>query len=158
MDWRICRTLTIMQKDIARPVQLPLLAKQVNLSPSRFAHLFHRETGQSPLRYLHDLRLDCALMLLYDSTLSIKEVMAAVGINDPSLFTRDFSRRHGATPTEFRARTRPCDDETLIDTFHAWLSSRNGQQTAASAHDSPGRTSERPDIFEIWRDERAKGA
>jgi AraC-like DNA-binding protein len=158
MDWRICRTLAIMQKDIARPLQLPVLAKQVNLSPSRFSHLFRQETGQSPVRYLHDLRLDCALMLLYDSTLSIKEVMAAVGINDPSHFTRDFSARHGVSPTDFRARTRPCDDQTLIDTFHAWLSSKNGQQTADSAHDPPLHTSERSAIFEIWRDERAKGA
>ena len=155
MDWRICRTLAVMQKDIARPLRLSTLAKQVNLSPSRFSHLFRKETGQSPVRYLHDLRLDCALMLLYDSTMSIKEVMAAVGFNDPSHFTRDFSERHSVSPTEFRARALTCDEETIVMT---WLSSKNGQQTAASANDPIESRSQPRSILDIWRDERAKGA
>jgi AraC family transcriptional regulator of arabinose operon len=155
MDWRICRTLAAIQKDIARPLRLTTLAKQVNLSPSRFSHLFRKDTGQSPARYLHDLRLDCALMLLYDSTMSIKEVMAAVGFNDPSHFTRDFSERHSVSPTEFRARAQTCDEETIVAT---WLSSKNGQQTAASANDPMLPWSQPRSILEIWRDERAKGA
>src|SRR2546422_11337894 len=94
MDWRIRHTIAAMQREIAHPLQLSTLARRVNLSPSRFSHLFRKETGQPPARYLHELRLDSALMLLYDSTLSIKEVMAAVGLNDPSHFTRDFSERN----------------------------------------------------------------
>jgi transcriptional regulator GlxA family with amidase domain len=155
MEWRICRTLAVMQKDIARPLRLTTLAKQVNLSPSRFSHLFRKETGQSPARYLHDLRLDCALMLLYDSTMSIKEVMAAVGFNDPSHFTRDFCERHTVTPTEFRASAQGCNEQTIVNT---WLSSRNSQQTAASANDPLRRSGQSPSIFDVGRDERAKGA
>jgi transcriptional regulator GlxA family with amidase domain len=155
MDWRICRTLALMQKDIAHPLRLTTLAKQVNLSPSRFSHLFRKDTGQSPARYLRDLRLDCALMLLYDSTMSIKEVMVAVGFSDPSHFTRDFSERHSVSPTEFRNRAQGCDDQTLVAT---WLSSRNGQQTVTSANDPDRPASQPRSILEIWRDERAKGA
>jgi transcriptional regulator GlxA family with amidase domain len=155
MDWRICRTLATMQREIARPLRLTALAKQVNLSPSRFAHLFRRETGQSPARYLHDLRVDCALMLLYDSTLSIKEVMALVGFNDPSHFTRDFAERHSVTPTEFRMRAKERDDQMLRD---AWLSSRIGQEIAKSANDPLRRAWHTASIVEAWRDERAKGA
>jgi transcriptional regulator GlxA family with amidase domain len=155
MDWRICRTLAIMQKEIARPLRLTTLAKQANLSPSRFSHLFRKDTGQSPARYLHDLRLDCALMLLYDSTMSIKEVMAAVGFNDPSHFARDFSERHSVSPTEFRTRAQACDEETIVAT---WLSSKNGQQTGTSANEPDDAASSRRSILEVWRDERAKGA
>jgi AraC family transcriptional regulator of arabinose operon len=155
MDWRIGRTLAVMQKHIARPLRLSTLARQANLSLSRFSHLFRQETGKSPARYLHDLRLDCALMLLYDSTLSIKEVMAAVGFNDPSHFTRDFSERHTVSPTEFRACAHGCDEQTVVAN---WLSSRNGQQTAASANGTPRPTWQPHAIFDVWRNERAKGA
>ena len=145
MDWRIRRTLTVMNREIAMPLRIATLAGRVNLSPSRFSHLFRRDTGHSPARYLHDLRLDCALTLLQGSTLSVKEIMAAVGCNDPSHFARDFSLRHGVSPSVFRAQAQPS-------------SSRNGQQTADSANDPLLGSGPDPFIFEIERDERAKGA
>ena len=36
---------------------------------------------------------------------SIKQIMARVGFNDPSHFTRDFTRRHGAPPRAIRERS-----------------------------------------------------
>jgi len=155
MDWRICRTLAIMQQEIASPLRIATLARQMNLSSSRFSHLFRRETGQSPARYLHNLRIDCALTLLCDSTMSIKEVMAAVGFNDPSHFTRDFSRRHGMSPREFRSRAQTRDEPT---TGEKSSNSRNGQQTADSANaECPDRGNALAH-FEALRDGRAKGA
>ena len=152
MDWRICRTLAVMEKEFARPLRIATLARDMNLSPSRFSHLFHQETGRSPARYLHERRLDCALALLKDSTLSIKEVMAAVGLNDPSHFTRDFAERHGSSPREFRSCAHEYGPPATID---AWSSSRNGQQTARfanAARDDRGNDIAR---FEAWRDGRA---
>jgi AraC family transcriptional regulator of arabinose operon len=80
------------------------LAQQVNLSRSRFAHLFREQTGVPPGRYLRDFRLDRARVLLETTFLSIKEVMAAVGLNDPSHFSRDFQHAFGASPREWRKR------------------------------------------------------
>ncbi len=118
MDWRICRTLRYMQQNIAEPLHVNSLAKYVNLSSSRFSHLFRQETGQTPARYLHDLRLDRALLLLQDTALSIKEVRAAVGVNDPSHFTRDFTERHNLPPSEIRTRERAIRvDEQLSSTI-----------------------------------------
>jgi len=64
MDWRVRCAIAVMQQNLAQPLTLSSLAGRVNLSPSRFSHLFRQETGVSPARYLHDLRLDSALMLL----------------------------------------------------------------------------------------------
>jgi transcriptional regulator GlxA family with amidase domain len=156
MDWRIRQTVACMQRDLAMPLRLPTLARRVNLSPSRFSHLFRKETGQSPARYLHELRLDSALMLLYDSTLSIKEVMAAVGFNDPSHFTKDFSRRHGVSPREFRDRSRGGSECPEIIVTQS--SSTYGQETAATANNPLRRAVRLAAMFETWRDQRAKGA
>jgi AraC-like DNA-binding protein len=53
----------------------------VNLSPSRFAHLFRRETGIPPARYLHDLRMARARLSSNGTLLSVNEVMAFAGVN-----------------------------------------------------------------------------
>ena len=64
--------------------------------------LFIAQTGFPPVRYLQRLRLRRARLLLEGTLLSVKEVMALVGYNDASHFSRDFRRQHGASPTEFR--------------------------------------------------------
>lgn len=74
----------------------------LRLSPSRFRHLFKEETGLSPAQYIKRLRLGYARQLLEQSTLSVKEVMAAAGINDFSHFVRDFKTMHGLTPSKAR--------------------------------------------------------
>ena len=43
-----------------------------------------------------------AQLLLARTSLSIKEVMAQVGCNDPSHFGRDFRTFHGLSPYEWR--------------------------------------------------------
>ena len=132
-----------MNEDLGRAWQLATLAAAVNLSPSRFSHLFRQHIGQSPARYLHELRLDSVLMLLHDSSLSIKEVMTQVGLNDPSHFTRDFCRRHGVTPSEFRARARDTYGriDPSIGEQQEWPTdgSTNGQETVRFANESDRR-------------------
>jgi len=98
-----------MEEAIDRELLVAGLAAAVNLSPSRFAYLFRRETGVPPARYLHMLRMERARILLERTFLSVKEVMAFVGVNDPSHFSRDFRRHHGVAPTGLRTRSWAAD-------------------------------------------------
>jgi AraC family transcriptional regulator of arabinose operon len=104
MDGRIAWAIAEMTQRFDRPVTVSQLAAAVNLSPSRFCHLFRDETGLSPGRYLRLVRLERARQLLENTFLSVKEVMAAVGVNDPSHFARDFRNTHGLPPREWRRR------------------------------------------------------
>src|SRR5262245_41933433 len=106
MDWRVRTAIDNMLHDLDRPLAVSELARRVNLSRSRLTHLFHTELGCSPARYLRQARLDRARQLVEETSLSIKEIMARVGFNDPSHFSRDFSKRHGASPRRIRARAR----------------------------------------------------
>jgi AraC family transcriptional regulator, arabinose operon regulatory protein len=103
MDPRIQWATTELEQRIAEPVSVTQLAAAVNLSPSRFAHLFRDETGVSPMRYLHTQRMVRARVLLERTFLTVKQVMAQVGCGDPSHFARDFRRFHGMAPSECRA-------------------------------------------------------
>ena len=108
MDPRIARVVASIEHDVSRRVTLPGLAASVNLSPSRFALLFHQEVGMSPGRYVRARRLDRARILLETTTLSVREVMTSVAITDAGRFARDFRGYYGMRPLEWRA----ANDET----------------------------------------------
>jgi AraC family transcriptional regulator len=91
-----------MQRHLEQPLRIGEFAALVNLSPSRFRTLFAAQTGTAPAQYLQRLRLRRARLLIERSFLSVKQVMALVGYNDPSHFARDFRRQHGAPPSAFR--------------------------------------------------------
>lgn len=78
------------------------LAALVDLSPSRFRHLFKQETGTSPAQYLKDFRLRKAEVMLRTTFLSVKQVLKQVGLGSNSHFVSDFRKIHGMTPTAYR--------------------------------------------------------
>ena len=103
-DWRITWAVDHMQRHLAAPLTVPELAAHVNLSPSRFRELFSAQTGLGPAEFLQGLRLRRARLLIERTFLTVKEVMAIVGYNDPSHFSRDFRRYHGVTPSSLRGK------------------------------------------------------
>jgi transcriptional regulator GlxA family with amidase domain len=102
VDRRITWAVEHMQQHLAEPLPIPELAARVNLSPSRFRDLFSAQTGLGPVQYLQRLRLRRARLLIERTFLSVKEVMALVGYNDPSHFSREFRRFHGIAPSALR--------------------------------------------------------
>jgi AraC-like DNA-binding protein len=102
MDTRITRALEYIDEHLDARLTIETLAAVVNLSPSRFAHLFRRDVTTSPVQYVHALRMLRARVLLERSFLSVKEVMTLVGCHDPSHFSRDFRYFHGVAPRECR--------------------------------------------------------
>ena len=103
-DWRITWAVDYMQRHLAESLTVPELAARVNLSASRFRDLFSGQTGLGPVEYLQRLRLRRARLLIERTFLTVKEVMALVGYNDPSHFSRDFRRFHGVAPSSLRGR------------------------------------------------------
>ena len=102
-DPRIQRALELLQQNHAH--HSDDVAMALNLSPSRFRHLFKKELGISPHQYLVYARLLRARELLEDSFLRVKEVAALVGVNDLSHFVRDYKMLFSETPTQTRTRS-----------------------------------------------------
>jgi transcriptional regulator GlxA family with amidase domain len=102
MDRRIELIISKIKADTAASWDTPGLAALVNLSPSRFRHLFKQETGTSPAQYLKDIRLSRAEKMLRTTFLTIKQILKQVGITSNTHFVRDFRRKYGMTPTTYR--------------------------------------------------------
>ena len=121
MDGRVRKAITLAEEFLHKGWSPAKLAGLVNLSPSRLHQLFKEETGEPPARYLRRLRMRRARELLEATHLSVKQVMARVGVSDESHFVRDFKKTCGLTPARYRERflsggsengTRPKDGHT----------------------------------------------
>src|SRR5688500_7382869 len=103
MDPRVRIALALMQENVEGAWSPDTLARAVNLSPSRFQHLFKTEVGMAPAHYLRVLRMEQARKLLQTSLLTVKQIMSGVGVEDKSHFAREFKKAYGLTPSAYRA-------------------------------------------------------
>ncbi|MFF3483251.1 helix-turn-helix domain-containing protein [Streptomyces sp. NPDC002701] len=106
VDPRIRRAEARIAADPGAPHTVRTLAAGVSLSASRFAHLFSRQLGQSPMRALLAARLLHAARLLEATDLPVERVAAAAGFSSPFHFSRVFRRRYGVPPGAYRAGLR----------------------------------------------------
>ena len=79
------------------------LAAELRCSPSHLSKLFHRETGERIVEYMTRIRLVNAVDAVRLTSLSVKEIAAACGFNDPNYFTRVFRKTTGRSPVQYRA-------------------------------------------------------
>lgn len=102
-DPRVRQVLDLIAADPAAPRSVDELARRVALSPSRLAHLFRAETGDSIGNVVLAARLRRAATLLESTGLPVGRIGAEVGFASPYHFSRQFRQRFGVPPTAYRA-------------------------------------------------------
>lgn len=98
-------TVRFIEENLGRAVALGSLAHRAGMSLSTFKRAFKSVTGTSPIDYLLQIRLAHACHLLRDPERSVMEAALAAGFNDSNYFARQFRRRMGCAPREWRARS-----------------------------------------------------
>ena len=78
------------------------IADYVNLSRSYLYKMFIKNLGISPQRYLINLRMYKATLLLKGTKLPIGEVESSVGYSDSLLFSKTFSKHFSMSPLNYR--------------------------------------------------------
>lgn len=94
-------------------ITLDDVAKAVNLNKDYLCRLFKKETDIPLFRYLSNLRMQQAAVLINENPgrLYIKDIAAEVGIDDQFYFTRVFKKYHGVSPSEFNIASRATGKE-----------------------------------------------
>jgi AraC family transcriptional regulator of arabinose operon len=102
-DHRLQRVLALVGTEYVDPdLTVSILAKAVNLSPSRLEHLLKRHTGKTFTQCLEDARIRRAQSLLRNTFLSVKQIAHTVGFNSDRTFQRAFRRRCRCSASAYR--------------------------------------------------------
>ena len=78
------------------------LAKKCCVSESTLYHLFQKELGQTPIRFLNSIRINVAMEYLENSNYSISTISNLVCFNSENHFRKVFYDFVGTTPLKFR--------------------------------------------------------
>ena len=92
-----------LNEGFGEPLSIAALAASLGVSEGHFHRLFRRATGQTPLAYLTQLRLQHAAHWLVYTDLPIAQVAALAGYSDPHYFSKAFRKHMHQTPSAFRA-------------------------------------------------------
>ena len=106
----------MMKKIYGKEIKIPELAKIESLSNSRYITVFKEKMGMTPLEYLINLRINVACDLLKDLNMSVKEVAACVGYDNPYFFSKLFKKKTGISPTGYKTRSQAissCDPSPI---------------------------------------------
>lgn len=99
------KIISYLNENYASHISLDQIAHNMYLSPVYISKLFKEETGESPINYLIQIRLEKAKdILLTDNCGSIKNVAKAVGYEDVYYFSKLFKKYYGIAPAYFKKR------------------------------------------------------
>lgn len=92
------QVLTYIQRNFARPISITSMASRFGYSEGYLHRMFRAGTGKTPLQYLTQLRIEAALRLMRQSSLSISRIAHLCGYADPLYFSRVFRQVAGKSP------------------------------------------------------------
>jgi len=100
--------LHVACREIAKPENLRLGVQRFYhlacRSPEHCARELKKYSGKTPGEFVTDIRLDYAAKLLCSSEATIPDIAYDCGFENVSWFHRQFKKRYGITPLQFRKR------------------------------------------------------
>jgi len=102
----IREAIRLFETHVEDPLRIPDVAAAVGLSGRHFERTFKRETGQSPLRYYHHMRLMKARQRVLYSNDPLREIAASVGYMTSSPMIRHYTEFFGVSPRDERRLTQ----------------------------------------------------
>jgi AraC-like DNA-binding protein len=104
---RMLRARDAMDRDYAKPLDIPTLARIAYVSEAHFIRTFHATFGETPHRYLQRRRVERSMFLLRETDRSVTGICFDVGFTSLGTFSRTFRKIVGETPSAYRLGNGP---------------------------------------------------
>jgi len=82
------------------------IAKSCRVSESGLYHLFQRELGETPIKFINSIKINVAIEYLENRDLSVARIAELVGYNSEQHFRKVFKEFTGTTPLKYKNQSR----------------------------------------------------
>ena len=103
-DELVLRAQTALLMNFTRPPNLQRLAQRLNVTARTLGRRFKNATGETPVTFLQNARVERAKRMLESSNVSFDQIAYRVGYEDPGAFRRVFMQAVALSPREYRQR------------------------------------------------------
>lgn len=98
----IDNAILFIKQNFWKDISLNTLSEVLYIHPTYLSKLFKEKTGQNYIKFLTDVRIEKAKILLKDRNLKIYNITELVGYESPKYFSKVFKETVGLTPKEYR--------------------------------------------------------
>lgn len=103
-DEQVLKAQAFIENNYADIERIDDIAQKVGISPRHFKRRFKKATGDLPLNYLRQVRIDAAKERLETTQETIDKITRTVGYNDTSSFCRLFKKYTQVSPMAYREK------------------------------------------------------
>jgi AraC-like DNA-binding protein len=136
---RLRRARDRMDREYAKPLDVPALARTALMSTAHFSRRFREAYGETPYSYLMTRRIERAAALLRRGDMGVTDACFAVGCTSLGSFSARFTQVVGETPSAYRARDH--SELELVPGCQAMVLTRPRKSKPARPSSSSGEAS-----------------
>ena len=94
--------LSYIESHYAEKIQISELSEIIHVCDDRLIRLFKEVTGETPIEYIMNLRIEAGIKLLSSTDLSIADIADQTGFGSATYMTRVFQQKLNTTPGKYR--------------------------------------------------------
>ena len=91
---------------VREKLTVPVVASNVDVSPSYLTALFHKNLQLSPGEYIRRIKLQESKQMIRENAMNFTEIAAALQYSTVHHFSRQFKEKFGITPSEYAKSVR----------------------------------------------------
>ena len=102
----IQRAQRYISEHIREKLSVPLVARNIDISPSYLTALFHKHLQIAPGEYIRRIKLQESKQMIREASMNFTEIASALQYSTVHHFSRQFKEKFGITPSEYAKSVR----------------------------------------------------
>ncbi|HSC39494.1 MAG TPA: AraC family transcriptional regulator [Chitinophagaceae bacterium] len=99
---KVLDTISYIQLNLKEALTIAALAKRVNQHQDYFSRNFMQYTGERPLHFIHQKRIERAQFLITTTNMPYNDIATNTGFDNLPHFSKVFKKMTGTTPNNYR--------------------------------------------------------